>query len=366
MSSSVFARPEFELRGAWAGALDILTPITAEGEVRFKREDSFAPLGYGAINGAKLRQCIWLVNEYVRSSPKPTGIISGASVKSPQLSMGTAVAKHFGLESLLVIGATAQHSATKHENVAIAAWMGAKFVITPVAYNPVLQGKVAELKAQMPDRFVLEYGITVSDSDARIEAFHRVGSEQVRNFPDDVEHLFMPAGSCNSCTSVLYGIARFRPKALKRITLFGIGPLRLEWIEERLAAIERVTGLSIRGLFSREYAHHPKLAEAHAPKDSAPYHLRHYDLHTTKFASYQDEMPYTLGGIDFHPTYEGKVMTYLKQREREFPEFWGSGRALFWIVGSKPTMAKMHPPLRHVYGDRVPGLLPLWEGARVA
>jgi hypothetical protein len=45
-------------------------------------------------------------------------------------------------------------------------------------------------------------------SDADIEAFHRVGSEQVRNLPDHMETLIIPAGSRSSVVSVLYGLHR--------------------------------------------------------------------------------------------------------------------------------------------------------------
>jgi hypothetical protein len=56
--------------------------------------------------------------------------------------------------------------------------------------------------------FRIETNITVTTSDADIEAFHRVGSEQVRNLPDHMETLIIPAGSRNSAVSVLYGLHR--------------------------------------------------------------------------------------------------------------------------------------------------------------
>jgi len=327
----------------WEKHLLTRTPVEEMGAIRFKREDRFAPLGYGGINGAKLRQCIWLVSRAAAAGAK--GLLSGASVKSPQLCMGTAVARHFGLETLLVIGATTEKAAGKHENVAIARALGARFRYNPVAYNPALQRAVAELAKEHPGHYVLKYGITVDDDPAEIDAFHRLGSEQVLNIPDDVEAIYMPAGSCNSCVSVLYGIARRLPPRLREVVLFGVGPTKLVWIEDRLRAIEQFSGIQIRALFNRDYKNDPDQAASFQPTKRAPYRLVHYDLHATHFASYQDEMPFTYGGIDFHPTYEGKVMTYLRKHAKEFVHFWGSGKALFWIVGSRPTLAAMRGAL---------------------
>lgn len=345
----------------WENHLRDLTPVEEVGGIFFKREDRFAPLGYGGINGSKLRQCIWLVSNYKKDlGARAVGIVSGASVKSPQLSMGAAVAKHFDLRCLLVIGSGGAR-VMEHENVALAAWFGAEFYVEKIAYNPGLQKRVRDLLATptLREHFQLEYGITVdSTDDRRVERFHALGAWQVSNIPPEVETLVLPAGSCNSCTSVLYGIARERPKRLKNVLLFGIGPTRLDFIEQRLGAIERQTGMEIRRLFRREYHSHPDLAKAHnvGVSPSAPYRMVHYDLHATKFVDYQDEMPYRLQGIEFHPTYEGKVMTYLTLHGNQFREFWKSGRAMFWIIGSKPRRAGM----ASVVNRPMPASLPRW------
>ena len=92
----------------WEDTILDLTPVEEVDGLVFKREDKYAPLGYGCINGSKLRQLVWLVNGYSLNGGIG-GLISGASVHSPQLSMGTAVANHFGLPSTHVIGATTQN-----------------------------------------------------------------------------------------------------------------------------------------------------------------------------------------------------------------------------------------------------------------
>lgn len=357
------------VRSRWEEKLYEPTPWEDRGGLLLKREDYFAPLGYGGINGSKLRQCIWLMQRAAAAGAP--GILSGASVKSPQLSMGTAVALHYGMQSVHVMGATKAYTAMAHPNVEVAAWLGARFRLLRVGYNPVLQAEVGRLlKGSLRGWYHLRYGISVEHEEAdeeaavEVEGFHRLGSEQVRNIPPGVETLLMPAGSCNSCVSVLYGLARFRPTTLKQVVLFGIGPTRLRWIDDRLRLIERVTGQPglVRSLFTYDFRQDPELGKEFnaRPSFDRPYMLTHHDLHAQKFASYQDEMPYAREGVHFHPTYEGKIMTYMDRNPGEFSRVWRPGsRCGFWIVGSRPLPSAMLPTLLSV-GER-PASLPLYE-----
>ena len=55
------------------------------------------------------------------------GVIGAGSVKSPQHCMTAIVAKHLGMQSFHVLGATTPASCLKHDSVAIAAAAGAEF-----------------------------------------------------------------------------------------------------------------------------------------------------------------------------------------------------------------------------------------------
>jgi hypothetical protein len=68
----------------WEDYLTALTPWEQRGGLWFKREDYFAPLGYGGPNGSKMRQLIWYINRFRAGK---TRLLTGASVQSPQLSM---------------------------------------------------------------------------------------------------------------------------------------------------------------------------------------------------------------------------------------------------------------------------------------
>jgi len=302
-------------RGSWASRLYDLTPVEEVSGLRFKREDTFAPLGYGCVNGSKLRQLIWLVNRYVEFGGA-RGLISGASVHSPQLSMGSVVATHFGLPSTHVLGSTNPTSSMKYLDVEMASRFGATFEYSKVAYNSGLQSMVRRLleTPRYAGYFYLEYGVTLGHREhqaAEVEAFHRIGAEQVRNLPDS-NYLIIPAGSCNSLVSILYGLALFKP-AVERLVLVEIGPNRRKWVDERLQAIQSVTGLDIAGILGR-------------------YPIERHDLHGSKYTTYQETMPYTHGGIVMHPRYEGKVMTYLAERH---PHYLEDAQNVMWIIAGK-------------------------------
>lgn len=330
----------------WEEQASNLTPFEQHEGLFFKREDYFAPLGYAGINGAKVRQLAWLlVNDYLPRVPPGgnPGLIYAGSVRSPQIGRVPTVAKHFGLPSIIVLGSHVS-TAVKHENVAIAARMGAEFVKAPAPYNPSLQATARKLLAEpaWKDYYQVEYGLSVEGTPERIEAFYRFASGQVSNLPDDVETLLVPAGSCNTTLSVLYGVARYLPPRLRRIVLVGIGPTRIEWYEARLTLLEKFWGKPVGSLFRRVYHHHPDLARQHGDA-TGRYELHHYDLFSTKWSSWEKEhRGVRWGSIDLHPSYEAKMLDYMK-RHPDLSEVLRSGKACFWIVGSEPRLSVMEP-----------------------
>jgi len=312
----------------WEDYLSVITPIEKVGEMYFKREDYFAPLGYGGINGSKLRQAIWLLKEI-----KSGTIISGASIKSPQLPMSSAVAEHFGLDSIHIIGATKPETAILHENVKMATWFGAKFKIVKVGYNPFLQREVDRLIFRDKTFHKLNYGITCkSENIEDIVNFHMLGASQTENIPDFIEDLIIPAGSCNSCISVIMGIMLFKPVSLKRLHLVGISPNKISFINERLKLMSLYLKENLLN-FNKKFDF-GKL-ECLPGKNSID--LYYYDLNGTGWTTYQDEVKFNYNSIEFHPTYEGKCFSYLS---KVLPNLIKE-TSLFWIIGSKPFIKNM-------------------------
>jgi 1-aminocyclopropane-1-carboxylate deaminase/D-cysteine desulfhydrase-like pyridoxal-dependent ACC family enzyme len=347
----------------WEDHLLDLSPCEKIGGMWFKREDFFAPLGFGGINGSKLRVCIWLINEALKQGAK--GVSHGAVIGSPQHPMVACIAAHYNVPVIDCIGTK---KPLEHETLATAAWMGAEFRSFNPGFAATLNSKAEQIAKELR-YFHLETNITVDQEKnpaARVEAFHKVGSVQVQNIPDHIENIIVPAGSCNSVTSVLYGIAQYRPKNLQNVILMGIGSCGSSdptYIHRRLQIIEGVSGVNSQDMFGwfLNYKHNnPSQSAATWPRKFSPiYTLTHYDVNggcgqckkcEGGYCTYNDLMPYRFNDLDFHPRYEGKMMCFMGDHLSEFQQYLND-KTLFWIVGSKPSAAAMAPVLKEKFGD---------------
>jgi len=295
----------------WEDYLAVQTPWENHKGLWFKREDKFAPLGYGGPNGSKMRQLIWYINRYREGK---THIVTGASVQSPQLSMSAIVGAHYNLPCRQIVYSK-PHTILTHDNPRIAAGFEAVFEYASGPYNPILQAKVEQLTK--PTSLVVEYGITVPHDRYPAEdvfKFHAVGANQVSSMPDEVNRLIMPAGSCNSLTSVLLGLSK-DSKNLTELFTIGIGPDKRKWVKERLSLMN-------------------------VDVDKLPFKWNHYSLHDTGYSKYSDHFRgEKFDGIDFHPTYEAKMIRWLKENNQvDFDD-----KTAFWIVGSAAQRSVVEP-----------------------
>jgi len=299
----------------WEDYLGALTPWENHQGIWFKREDKFAPLGYGGPNGSKMRQLVWYVNRYRAGR---THILTGASIQSPQLSMSAIVGAHYDLPTREVVYSK-PHTVLSHPNPAVAAGFGAQFEYCSGPYNPIIQRKVADLTKD--SSLVVEYGITLPHNRYPAEdvrKFHEVGANQVMNIPVEVKTLIVPAGSCNSLTSILLGLSR-NPSGVKKLLTLGIGPDKRIWMQERLKTI----GVDPSAL---------------------PFEWEHFSLHDSGYSKYSDQFKgESWDGIDFHPTYEAKMWRWLQQN-RSIAQDDKTG---FWIVGSAPSLPVIRPFFTH-------------------
>src|ERR1019366_2967073 len=283
-------------RHLWHDAIYDLTPVEKIGDIWFKREDKFSP--DGMHNGSKFRQLIWLFSR--KSFP---GVASGAVTGSPQLPMTAACAKHYGMKCVQFSGA--------RKNMALAGErLGAKTILVNPGYGPLLN-KRAKDYAKEHGWLRIETNITVTTSDTGIEAFHRVGSEQVRNLPDHMETLIIPAGSRNSAVSILYGLHRYPPRSLKKIILMHINK-NLEKHEQEMWERLKACGVHKNG-----------------------YEIKTYDVFANGYTNYEKLMPFAYNGLQFHGRYEAKCWNFITDNPTAFRSHMND-KTLFWIVGSEP------------------------------
>ena len=346
INPSIFQSRSLTARqGDWADDLRTLTPIQQVGDLTFKRDDAFAPLGYGGINGSKLRQLVYMARDHLDRGGY-AGLVTGASGKSPQIPMAAAVANHYDMDSIIVMGGSSPKASAKAENVQIATRFGATFDYRcNSGFNASLQKRCRDLIDEVcGDWFYLEYGITrdhaIHDPQAVFD-FHEVGAEQVRNIPDHITDLVVPAGSCNSATSILRGLVKYPKPNLKDIWLVEIGPPKRCLIDNRMRIFSELTG-EPHNLFIPSWTE-DTLQYLAKPDSSAHYNLHLEDLYGQGLITYSDWVPWDWYGIDFHPTYEGKIMRHLCNHRKDLVK----PTTCMWIVGSKPGLKPMAATLTH-------------------
>tara|TARA_Y100000401_G_scaffold66066_1_gene52729 strand:- start:10218 stop:11153 length:936 start_codon:yes stop_codon:yes gene_type:complete len=304
-----------------------LTPITKGEKWSYKREDLFSPYGEGGINGSKLRQ-VYHLCEFAKEMGYE-GIVSGSVASSPQHPMITRVAKKYGLKTVVVTGAS------KLENypmLLLAAKFGADFVFSKVGYASALNG-VSKRIASERKYFHLETNITVTTSAQAMHLFHKVGGKQIQNIPDNIETLMIPAGSCNSATSVFVGLTETPLRNLRKIILFGIGAYGSkdgQFIPKRLKKIGVDSMIEYEDYFNFQTDVEPEFAE-----EDDRITVTRYDLNGTGYCKYSDWYPANKDGIEFHPRYEGKIIRYISDFSDRFKEY-DNVNNCFWIVGSHP------------------------------
>lgn len=276
-----------------------LTPVQQIEGLHVKREDLHKM--ENGVNGAKLRAA-----QYLIGMSGASWVVSAASLLSPQNPMAATVAADYGMQCTIIVGGTNPVSAAKYTTTQLATEAGAVVAYAKAGYNPNLKAKAREeigmLEDLGEDVYWLQYGITTPDDadDQQIYDFHRTSADQVQNIPPSVSRIHLPWGSANTGVGVLMGLDEIGYDG--DIDLYVIGPDRMPWAQKRLEALDC-----------------PKIL------DRCFVHQLHPD-----FATYGDKMKANLGDVVLHPTYEGKVASYLDLIDDSWRH---EERSLFWIVG---------------------------------
>jgi len=355
MTESIFPIHRLDRKHVhWEKFLYNLTPVEKVDGIWFKREDKFHPLGYGNINGTKCRQCIWLIYEQAFKKGK-YGVIHGAVSGSPQHPMVATICRHYGLRVIDIVGTKEIEG---HKTLEIAKNMGAEFIFSNVGYAKTLESKARELqRSKYTDMFHMETNITVNhetNAPELVEAFHEVGMHQVTNLPTSIDTLIIPAGSCNSVTSVLYGIAKFRPKNIKKIILIGVGNFgskHPEYIRNRLNVIGKVSEIDMDEVFDYRFFKQDEKPSSLFMINNPDYTIEHYDAqggcreftckHCVKiednhvengYSTYNDLVFAQHGEIVFHPRYEAKMWNFMMHHPHIFDKYMNE-RSCVWIIG---------------------------------
>ncbi len=295
----------------WEDHLTDLTPVENHEGIWFKREDMFAPLGYGGPNGSKMRQLTYLFSLQVEGA---SHVVTGASIQSPQLSMSAILGAHYGIPTRMIVYSK-PHTILTHPNPRMAYGFGAEFEYVKSPYNTTIQSRVKE--CIVDSSMYVPYGISMDHTQYSAEeilAFHYVGARQTMNIPDEVTRLIVPAGSCNSLCSVLLGLYHDHHN-IEQVYMIGIGPDKMKWVAERM----KIMGVDVAEL---------------------PFDIRYENIQTNGYSEYSQKFKgENWDGINFHPTYEAKMWRWLGEQD----ELVQDDSTCFWIVGSEGDLKMVEP-----------------------
>lgn len=275
-----------------------LTPVEKRGEYYFKREDLYVPFDFSPANGSKLRQCQILIKKNI---DKYKGIITGTSIYSPQAVIVATVAKGMGFPCWIYYGGTTKEKLYQNKYANLCRHLGANVdIVSKMAYTSVLSSK-AQLFADEFNLYNVRYGFDLIDN---LDVFVHSTARQVENIPDNINSIVITVGSAITLIGLLYGIVLYN-KNIQTIYAIGCAPNRIAKIEKYAHEIYFETGISL-------------------PLEKITYidafnTLRGFKYENTKKEEYC--------GITFHPRYEAKTFSWLKDKNL-------GENTLMWITGS--------------------------------
>lgn len=273
-----------------------LTPIQeAESGLLIKRDDLFQPFGPGRVNGGKLRQAMWML-----CTDRPKGVITGASLSSPQNVIVSCVANYLKIPCICLYGG-AKESSLQMPMPMLCKKYGAEIIVAKSGRHNVIYSMANELSQERGYQ-IIEYGMNAQDN---IEAFYDANANQVQNIPDELDNLVVTCGSGITSTGIIYGLTKYRKK-VKNLILVGTAPNREKKIQERLSLLG-----------------HP------------PAVFQYVDLFSQKGFSY-DKREHSIirmkdYSLELHPNYEAKVNNWIVNHIDP-----GKEKTLLWVVGVEP------------------------------
>lgn len=190
--------------------MDELTPVEEYNGIYFKRDDLYQPFDDIPLSGGKVRQAMKLVQNQLNNIRQfyNNTVITGTSVNSPQGIIVARVAKEYGVDSILVVGNTSLE-ALKRNNLMKNAMLYATEIdyASRLAYDNVLSARVFDIcEERLKDYFFIKFGINLDiDKDALVDTV----ANQCANLPDDLDYLFVPAGSAIMLGGIIKGCRKF-------------------------------------------------------------------------------------------------------------------------------------------------------------
>ena len=285
-------------------ALNLITPVQFDQGLYWKRDDHFQPFGRHHVNGGKVRQAIMVFRSKLEELRNPecydNGVVTAASVYSPQSANIAKVAQHYGVKCISTVGGTTEAGLLKHSMMRLTRHYGSEIrIVAGHGMTAVIHSRMHDI-AKTLNYLPIEMGELMEENPT---AIFESTARQVRNLPDELDNLIVPTGVAIQLTGILRGLREF-DKKVKRIVCVCVGPTR-----------EKQLSHYLRDIYQEEVSrYHAVEMVAH----KAPY-SKGYDVKVC--------------GEFIDDIYEGKAYDWMTKNIDYRNE-----KTCFWVVGKRPRV----------------------------
>lgn len=292
-------------------ALEMITPVHEDRGLFWKRDDWFRPFGPCHVNGGKVRQALLIFRSKLEAirNKYDNGVVTAASVHSPQSANIAAVARHYGVRCISTVGGTKESSLATLPMMRLTRHYGSEIrIVAGHGMTAVIHARMHTI-AQQLNYLPIEMGELMEQNPQTI---FDCTAEQVQNLPDDLDNLIVPSGVAIQLTGILIGLKRYNKK-VKRIVSVCVGPTR----EKQL-----------KRYFEEVYKTNPQ-----------EYHTVEMYAHK---APYSKSYPVQVLGEDIDDLYEGKAHDFMVKNIDYRNE-----KTCFWVVGKRPLPKDVDHIIEH-------------------
>jgi len=285
-------------------ALDTVTPVQEFNGIFWKRDDLFKPYGDFHVNGGKVRQAIMVFRammDDLKGGKYANGVVTAASVYSPQSANIAKVALHYGVKCISCVGGTTPEKLLSHHMMRLTTAYGSEIrIVAGHGMTAVIHARMHKIAEEL-NYLPIEMGELM---DLNPRAIFETTAEQVINIPDELDTLIIPSGVAIQTTGILLGLKRYHKK-VKRIVCVCVGPTREKQLNRYLQDIYQTSPSD----------YHPVEMVAHKAPYGKPY-------------------DYQVNGDYLDDLYEGKAVDWMLKNIDVAKE-----KTLFWCVGKRPRVS---------------------------
>jgi 1-aminocyclopropane-1-carboxylate deaminase/D-cysteine desulfhydrase-like pyridoxal-dependent ACC family enzyme len=282
--------------------LSEITPVQFYDGLYWKRDDYFKPFGEYHVNGGKVRQAIKIFEHKLDEikNKYSNGVVTAASVHSPQSANIAKVANHLGIRCISAVGGTKPENLDKLAMMRLTKYYGSEIrIVAGHGMTAVIHSRMNDIAKDL-NYMPIEMGELMEDNPKII---FETTAEQVQNIPDELDNLIVPSGVAIQLAGILIGLKRYNKK-VKRIVSVCVGPTREKKIE---GYFNKVYNMNINEFTPFEmYAHS---------------------------AAYSKGFDVQVNGEYIDDIYEGKAHDWMKKNIDYKNE-----KTLFWVVGKRPRI----------------------------